>query len=462
MRRTILFMAPGLLSLCFFSCEKAEEIINAPKVITGEASSITMTTAQCGGEITDDGGAPISACGICYGTCEWPDLTGTSTKDSCLSGSFSSLLTNLQENTTYYFRAYAINSADTAFGEQKTFVTPIDTTPTIFTAEVENITKSSVTCGGNITTDKGKTIIDRGVCWGSHPAPIAKEARTFDGTGIGSFTSQITGLLANTGYYVRAFAISSEDTIYGNEIHFITLPLDTCNLTMITNEGFLVQAGNKKIMIDALVRDDCFNFPDETKGAAINAGIIAGEAPFDNINLLLVTHAHSDHFVASKVASFLTKHTETHFVAPVNCIDSLRAQPNYSSYSERVHRIQLTVSKYQCDTINGIPLTTMYTNGHGIHYSYYFKANDIQCYHSGDNYTSKNITLIKNALKDKFIDIHFEGFELNSSLDNEKGTRYFVPMHYNPIWSTTTTSTTNGLTLLYFNKHVETKTLHFE
>ena len=97
------------------------------------------------------------------------------------------------------------------------------TLPTVMTTEVSNITANSAVCGGNVTEDGGSEVTARGVCWGTSPEPTGDEGHTSDSLGIGEFTSTITGLTANTTYYVRAYAINSEGTAYGTEKSFTTL-----------------------------------------------------------------------------------------------------------------------------------------------------------------------------------------------------------------------------------------------
>ncbi len=96
------------------------------------------------------------------------------------------------------------------------------TLPTVATANVSDITTTSVTCGGNVTADGGATVTARGICWSTSQIPTISDSHTTNGTGTGSFTSNITGLTPGAGYYVRAYATNSEGTAYGNEEYFIT------------------------------------------------------------------------------------------------------------------------------------------------------------------------------------------------------------------------------------------------
>lgn len=100
-------------------------------------------------------------------------------------------------------------------------------TQTLTTATVTLITETSATCGGNITSDLGDNVTAKGVVWStsSNPTLTSNElGHTSDGTGTGSFTCNITGLIANGTYYVRAYSTSVSGTSYGNEIMFATIP----------------------------------------------------------------------------------------------------------------------------------------------------------------------------------------------------------------------------------------------
>jgi hypothetical protein len=90
------------------------------------------------------------------------------------------------------------------------------------TATVNNITETTATGGGNVTSQGNSAVSARGVCWSISANPSTSDAHTTDGSGTGSFTSNITGLIANTLYYVRAYATNSAGTGYGNQQSFTT------------------------------------------------------------------------------------------------------------------------------------------------------------------------------------------------------------------------------------------------
>ena len=94
--------------------------------------------------------------------------------------------------------------------------------PTVTAANISDITKFTASGGGNVTADGGASVTARGVCWGISQDDmfLGDDNFTSDGSGTGAFTSQITGLAANTHYYVRAYATNSVGTGY-SEFNFM-------------------------------------------------------------------------------------------------------------------------------------------------------------------------------------------------------------------------------------------------
>jgi C1A family cysteine protease len=123
----------------------------------------------------------------------------------------------------YYWYIVAINSCGSTTGTIWDFYTQSAVTiPTITTNAVTSITAISAVSGGNVTSDGGASVTARGVCWGTSSSPTTANPHTTDGTGTGTFTSNITGLNPNTHYYVRAYATNSAGTAYGNQQEFTT------------------------------------------------------------------------------------------------------------------------------------------------------------------------------------------------------------------------------------------------
>jgi uncharacterized protein (TIGR02145 family) len=98
----------------------------APTVITAEITGITSTSATSGGNVTDDGGVPVTARGVVWSTLQNPTLEENEgfTEDGQGEGEYTSVLTDLQPETFYFVRAYAENSVGVGYGEELIFTTP--------------------------------------------------------------------------------------------------------------------------------------------------------------------------------------------------------------------------------------------------------------------------------------------------------------------------------------------------
>ncbi len=195
-------------------------LIHAPSIITSDVADVSTSTSQCGGTISGINIPEILDKGVCYGTSQNPTIEGVYSNAGSGSGSFSILLSPLSENTLYYFRAYATTIAGIFYGEEKTFLTLPITLPIITTSPITGITQTTAISRGTVVYDGGSPIIAKGVCWSANQNPDTTDSHTNNGSGTGSFTSNITGLTINTLYYVRAYATNSLGTSYGNEVSF--------------------------------------------------------------------------------------------------------------------------------------------------------------------------------------------------------------------------------------------------
>lgn len=198
-----------------------------PTVSTTAASNVTSNSASAGGEVTADGGAAVVARGVCWSTSHSPTTDDGYTTNGSGVGSFVSELTGLSAGTTYYVRSYATNSAGIAYGDEVSLTTPYAMfVPAVTTSGVSGISTTSASCGGAVTSEGGASVTARGVCWGTSPGPTVSGDRSIDGGGAGSFVSSLTGLSADTTYYVRAYATNSAGTAYGTQRSFTTHALD--------------------------------------------------------------------------------------------------------------------------------------------------------------------------------------------------------------------------------------------
>ena len=186
-----------------------------------EVTLLGAGTAQCGGTVTGDGGFTVTSRGVCWSMSPEPTISNLHSTDGNGLGTFVSTIAGLQSSTTYYVRAYATNANGTVYGEQRSVTTPSGL-PSVTTTVATGITSSSAICGGEVTTDGGYTVIQRGVCYSTSPNPTTSGLRTTDGSGTGTFVSNLTSLTANTTYYYRAYATNATGTVYGVERTFTT------------------------------------------------------------------------------------------------------------------------------------------------------------------------------------------------------------------------------------------------
>lgn len=209
----------------------------SPSLTTTTISNITATTASSGGNVTSSGSTSVTARGVCWSTTNNPTISNSKTSNGTGEGIFTSSLSGLSPSTTYYVRAYATNSSGTAYGNVNTFTTSAATIPAVTTTTANSITTSSAIAGGSISSPGSSSVIARGVCWSTAVNPTIVDSKTTDGTGVGSYTSSITGLSPGVVYHYRAYATSSVGTAYGSDMTFTTLSPPTVTTIAATTVG---------------------------------------------------------------------------------------------------------------------------------------------------------------------------------------------------------------------------------
>lgn len=225
------------LSVLFFiafalstnSC-KEEAIPQLPTVITFPVSDIEQQTATSGGSVTSE--LNITARGVCWSTHQIPTILDSISIDGTETGSFSSYLLNMKSDSTYYVRAYATNSVGTGYGSEMKFKTK-HAQISVLTLPITDISLSSAMGAGIITSDKGIIVNERGICWSASMLPSILDNKLKVGEGDGSYNGLLTGLSANKVYYVRAYASSGNETIYGSLMTFKTRQI-ALNVTTLT------------------------------------------------------------------------------------------------------------------------------------------------------------------------------------------------------------------------------------
>jgi len=254
MKRNFLsFLSISLLFVIFTfkntSCTKEEFL---PVIITSAVTKIDSTSICCGGVISSDGGSAVKSRGVCWSIGSTPKVRNNKTSDGAGIGSFSSCVTDLKPNTTYFIRAYATNSYGTAYGSALSFTTKEGVTPDlaiVSTLSILDITESTAKCSSIVVSEQGSQIISRGICWNTNNNPTVSDNKTINGAGIGGFTGELKGLSQNQKYYVRAYAVNSIGVAYGNVISFYTIG----KLTDIEgNEYKTINIGNQIWMAENL------------------------------------------------------------------------------------------------------------------------------------------------------------------------------------------------------------------
>lgn len=193
-----------------------------PTIVLTAVSAVLGKTATSGGNVTSEGGAVVVSRGVCWSQTPNPITSNDKTYDGYGKGVFTSELTDLVPNTVYYLRAYATNSIGTAYSNEISFTTAKVSLPMVSSISARDITANSATLGGNVTNDGNDIVSDRGVVYATTQNPTLANSKYPMGTGLGIFSSNVTGIASKTTYYVRAYATNSVGTVYGSQLGFTT------------------------------------------------------------------------------------------------------------------------------------------------------------------------------------------------------------------------------------------------
>jgi hypothetical protein len=207
----------------------------SPSIGSPGSSSIGLSTATLGANVTSDGGAAITQRGFVFSptaTDSNPLLGSTGVTASIVSGTtgaLSSSLSGLASGVAYTFKAFATNSVGTSYTSTGTFTTLA--VPAISGSSMSGITDTTASLGANVTSDGGSAITERGVAY----SLTASDANpTIGSPGVtkavasgttGAFTAAVTGLTPGANYSFRAFATSAVGTTYTSPRTFVTLAL---------------------------------------------------------------------------------------------------------------------------------------------------------------------------------------------------------------------------------------------
>lgn len=223
----------------------------APSVSLQDPTTVSLNSATLPVTITSNGNATITQYGICYSTTNTQPEPG---KDATIQGTLPVSInvamplsaTALSSNTLYYVRAFATNSAKTAFSDVKLFRTGANPVVSINTAAA-TAAITSATVGFVLASPGSPAAVEYGICYSSTTnAPDVTNAQTVQvsNPSIGANTTvNLTNLSANTTYYYRAYAkLASGQVVYGNDISSFKTQVDTVAQDLIASVSFTDQS----------------------------------------------------------------------------------------------------------------------------------------------------------------------------------------------------------------------------
>jgi hypothetical protein len=205
---------------------KVTDTKKLPTLNTSATTNIAATTATFSGTITDAGSPTYTERGFVYATTTMPTLENTIAKRTVEVTGTAEFFTNvlgLELGSTYFVRAYAINSVGTAYSTNEVSFTTVAVLPTLTTDAANNISIANerATFNGTILSIGDPAYNERGFVYGTVHNPTVEDntRKTAAGNGTGAFSVNVTeGLQAGNIYYIRAYAINTAGTAYGTEI----------------------------------------------------------------------------------------------------------------------------------------------------------------------------------------------------------------------------------------------------
>lgn len=206
------------------------------------------------------------------------------------------------------------------------------------------------------------------------------------------------------------------------------------SITYICNDGFIIATAGKKILIDALFHDSGNICQADADEIAQNA-----QFPFDNADLVLISHNHWDHFSPQIVGNYLLNNPKAVVIAEKNAADELSQEfASFGQVQERVHSVQLADNRQIQISVDGIEVEMINAPADVPNLGFLIHVGEITIFHSGDADLDPETApgFQSYLLSEKRIDIAFVPYwyltnpEGQSILENGIQAGNYVPMHY--------------------------------
>jgi len=222
-----------------------------PAVSVVTTADITEESVQLQAEVTDNGGYEPDIRGFVYAPYieNGPDLNINDDETIVAFGQdFTATLSGLKPNTTYSVRAYATSGAGTGYGEPVQFTTTASKIPIVIANGQGSLGDVPVSAAaytavltGAVTADHGLAVSEVGFCWSAEsrqPTVEQSQSVKLDGASAKRFSTTIEGLMANTRYYVRAYAKNEKGTGYSATVEFTSDTEQVVSLTQAMVTAF--------------------------------------------------------------------------------------------------------------------------------------------------------------------------------------------------------------------------------
>ncbi|MDH4020927.1 MAG: hypothetical protein OEU84_15135, partial [Xanthomonadales bacterium] len=339
-------------------------LVDLPTLTVEPASSITSTSAFLGGTVTSDGGDPagISERGTVWGTSPSPTGNALAEGGTSIGAPFSHERTGLPTGVTVYFRAYATNSAGTAYSSDSSFIPsepPLLSAPT-----ATDITYFSAVLGGTIDSDGGNPVLSRGTVWNTTGTPVVENVQAEGGTAVGAPFAHTRFLPLGTTIYYRAYATSAVGTGYSPESSFITSFEPTVQASNVTftrvgarslriewtpgnGEGSIVvlRTGTQVHPVD---NTDYTSNPDFTLGEDIGSGNIVVYK--GNGRVVVVTGLTELTTYNVSIYDFAGSGVDTYYLAPP---EELPAEGSKATTDVPIHNLEYGLDCNDCHNSHG-------------------------------------------------------------------------------------------------------------